>query len=290
MTGTDGAHVIVVGNEKGGSGKSTIALHTAVGLMQLGFQVVVADCDERQRSLLRYLENRRIWSLGAAADIPCPEIYQLPPPAADPSAERGRLERIDGELQAAARHADFLIIDTPGAATGLGRLVHGFADTLITPMNDSLIDLDVLARIAPGSMAALGPSHYSILVLEERRRRQKALDAMTDWIVVRNRVAPIASANNERVGTVLEALAPKLGFRLAPGILERVIYRELFLTGATVLDSIELIAGTRLTMSHVAARIEMRQLFDALCIPQVTREIAADRSRSIHVGERMLHG
>jgi hypothetical protein len=83
---------------------------------------------------------------------------------------------------------------------------------------------------------------------------------------------------------------PPRRFRLAPGILERVIYRELFLTGATVLDSIELIAGTRLTVSHVAARIEMRQLFEALCIPQVSREIASDRARSSHAGDRMLHG
>ena len=95
-----------------------------------------------------------------------------------------------------------------------------------------------------------------------------------DWIVLRNRLAPLTSSNNERVGNALEALAPKLGFRIAPGFRERVIYRELFLTGATVLDSIEIIAGLRLTPSHVAARIEVRQLLDALWLPQLVNEIA----------------
>jgi chromosome partitioning protein len=140
-------------------------------------------------------------------------------------------------------------------------------------MNDSLMDLDVLARVSSDSMNLLGPSHYSLLVLEQRRRRLHEHGSGIDWIVLRKRLAPIASINNQRIGKVLEALAPKLGFRLAPGFSERVIYRELFLIGATVLDSIEIVAGSQLTMSHVAARIEARQLFASLWLPQVTRQL-----------------
>jgi chromosome partitioning protein len=273
MTATHAAHVIVVGNEKGGSGKSTIALHLAIGLLQLGFDVTVADFDERQQSLLRYLDNRRASSGAGACAMSCPRIYEPPPPPADSESSHARLERIDADLATLSRRTDFVVIDTPGSVTAIARLAHRFADTLVTPMNDSLIDLDVLARIAPGSMKVQGPSHYSVLVLEQRHRRLNQYGAGLDWIVLRNRVAPIISANNARVGGILEALAPKLGFRIAPGMSERVIYRELFLTGATVLDSVQLIARSRLTVSHIAARVEVRQLIEALWLPQVTREI-----------------
>ncbi len=269
---THTAHVIVLGNEKGGSGKSTIALHLAVGLMQLGFRTTVADFDERQRSLFRYIENRRSHIAECAVPLPCPGIYE-PPMTDDALPAHERMNRIDTELRELCRHTDFLIIDTPGSVTDVAKLAHSFADTLVTPMNDSLIDLDVLARIGKGSMPALAPSQYSYLVLEQRRRRLKDYGAGTDWIVLRNRMAPIASSNNERIGKILHDLSPKLGFRIAPGVCERVIYRELFLTGATVLDPIDLIAGYRLTMSHVTARIEVRGLVESLWLPQLTREM-----------------
>jgi len=271
MTTTRPAHVIVVGNEKGGSGKSTVALHLAIGLMGFGFRVTVADFDERQKSLLRYLKNRR--ANPAATSMPCPVLYETPPIPQSAQELDQHVVTIDAELRAERRQADFLIIDTPGAATPLARMAHRIADTLVTPMNDSWIDLDVLARVAPGAMALQGPSQYSRLVLDERRRRQKEHGAGTDWIVLRNRLASIASTNHDRLGKVLEALAPRLGFRLAPGMTERVIYRELFLSGVTVLDSVELITNFRLTSSHIAARIEVRQLIEALGLPQVARKL-----------------
>jgi chromosome partitioning protein len=269
---THTAHVIVLGNEKGGSGKSTVALHLAIGLMQLGFRTTVADFDERQRSLFRYLENRRAFMSDAALALPCPRIYELPP-AIESRHRQGRVEAIDGELRELCRNTDFLIIDTPGSVTDVARLAHSFADTLVTPMNDSLIDLDVLARIGKGAIVE-APSQYSYLVLEQRRQRLRDYGAGTDWIVLRNRIAPIASTNNQRIGHVLQALSPKLGFRIAPGVSERVIYRELFLTGATVLDPIDLIAGFRLTISHVAARMEVRQLLESLWLPQLAAQMA----------------
>jgi chromosome partitioning protein len=269
MAATHAAHVIVLGNEKGGSGKSTIALHLAIGLLQLGFRVAVADFDERQQSLLRYLDNRQAAAAAGAAALTCPTIYRPPAPTGDVDAGASRLRQIEAELGALACETDFLIIDTPGTATALSDRAHGFADTLVTPMNDSLIDLDVLARVDPRSLSVVAPSHYSRNVLAARRRRLTEHGAGIDWIVLRNRVAALASANNERVGRVLDVLAPKLGFRLAPGFSERVVFRELFLAGTTVLDKPGTAGGPRSNMSHIAARLELRRLFDALWLPQV---------------------
>lgn len=277
MTTTHAAHVIVLGNEKGGSGKSTIALHLAIGLMELGFRITIADFDERQRSLQRYLENRRVYTTGGVRPLPCPRIYEPSLKAGGPLNAYNRINLIADELHDVCKTTDFLIIDTPGSVTDVARLAHRFADTLITPINDSLIDLDVLARLGSSTGSTASPSQYSYLVLEERQRRLADYGAGIDWIVVRNRIASIASANNERVGDALQNLSPKLGFRIAPGVSERVIFRELFLIGATVLDPIDVIAGARVTMSHLAARIEVRQLIEALWLPQLTRTISSRR-------------
>lgn len=274
------AHVIVVGNEKGGSGKSTIALHLAVGLMQLGFRVGVADLDVRQRSLTRYLENRKAY--GRPDLLPSPDICRLQ--SGDDTVDQ--LERLRAELQGARQDRDVLIIDTPGASTPASTLAHGLADTLMTPMNDSLVDIDVLVRLAVQTPAAqapaaqtwelLGPSHYSLVALEQRRRHLHEEGTSTDWIVLRNRIAPLGSSNTTRIGDVLVALGSRLGFRTAPGVAERVIYRELFLIGATVLDPIGVIAGMRLAPSHVTARMEVRRLLESLNLPQVAAAMARD--------------
>ena len=205
---THGAHVIVLGNEKGGSGKSTIALHLAVSLMQLGFRTTIADFDERQRSLFRYLENRRAYGARGGRDLPCPRVYEPEPETDDRSTTYDRIDRIDAEMRDICRETDFLVIDTPGSVTDVARLAHRFADTLVTPMNDSLIDLDVLARVGSDGETILAPSQYSYLVLEQRRHRLRDYGAGIDWIVLRNRIGPLASSNNERVGTALRALAP----------------------------------------------------------------------------------
>ena len=68
----EGAHVIVVGNEKGGAGKSTVAIHLAVALMRMGKTVGVIDLDLRQASLSRYLENRRRWADARGVTLPMP--------------------------------------------------------------------------------------------------------------------------------------------------------------------------------------------------------------------------
>src|SRR3954447_22314176 len=51
-------HFIVFANEKGGTGKSTTAVHTAIALAASGHKVAALDLDSRQRTMTRYFENR----------------------------------------------------------------------------------------------------------------------------------------------------------------------------------------------------------------------------------------
>jgi len=92
-----------------------------------------------------------------------------------------------------------------------------------------------------------------------------------DWVVMRNRLSSLAARNKRDMGTVIEALAKRIGFRTATGLSERVIYRELFLSGLTLLDLKRGASGGKtgpsMTMSHVAARQEVRDLVAALNLP-----------------------
>src|SRR5271170_4560613 len=71
------AHVIVLGNEKGGSGKSTTAMHVAVALLQAGQRVATIDLDSRQGSFTHYVENRRAWATRAGIELEHPRHYRI---------------------------------------------------------------------------------------------------------------------------------------------------------------------------------------------------------------------
>src|SRR3977135_4655041 len=75
-------HVIVVGNEKGGSGKTTIAMHIAVALMKNGQRVATIDLDSRQRTLTHYIENRRAWARRCHVDLEVPTHLTMQTPKA----------------------------------------------------------------------------------------------------------------------------------------------------------------------------------------------------------------
>lgn len=272
------AHVIVCGNEKGGSGKSTTAIHVAVALLKSGYSVATIDLDGRQLSLTRYVENRRRWARKAGIVLALPRHFHVPPSQRDTvtdseSEEFRRLMEGMGDIE--AEH-DFVVIDTPGSDTFLNRLAHRIADTLITPMNDSFIDFDVLARIDPVSHEVIEVSQYALAVREARRERRQADNQILDWVVVRNRMSSITSRNEQKIDTCLKSLSGQLGFRIADGISERVIFREFFPIGLTALDDFEEhVLGTRPTLSHLAARQEIRQLVSALRLP--TDEIGRRR-------------
>ena len=273
MPGDKRPHIIVLGNEKGGSGKSTTALHLIVALLRQGKTVASFDLDARQGTLTRYVENRRAYVAERDVRLPMPEHESLHRSDADSRREAEAEERALVEA-AFARHQakDFIVCDTPGSDTHLSRLAHTRADTLITPLNDSFVDLDLLARVTRDGKKILGPSIYSQLVWEQRLARAKTGARPIDWIVMRNRLSHTQARNKRDVGTLLQDLARRIGFRLAPGFGERVIFRELFVQGLTLLDLRE--SGTQLSMSHVAAREEVRALLETIAIPGLAAKVA----------------
>ncbi len=265
-------HVLVIGNEKGGSGKSTTAMHLAVSLMGDGARVATLDLDARQGTLSRYVENRAVYARRRAIDLPMPLhaavlLSTLGDRSAAEADERARLEAV---LEPAVGAADFVIVDTPGSDTYLSRLAHTWADTLLTPLNDSFIDLDLLARVDPDTLKIVRPSIYAEAVWKQRQLRAIQGGRPVDWIVMRNRLSSLAARNKRDMGSVIEALAKRIGFRVAAGLSERVIYKELFLNGLTLLDLRRGGGGPSLTLSHVAARQEVRDLVAALNLPPRT--------------------
>ncbi len=262
------SHVIVFGNEKGGSGKSTTAVHVAVALMKQGFSVAALDLDSRQRSFARYIENREQWTARNDLRLGSPMVQVVGRSGQDrvTDAKRDEEDRF-GEALLKARVADFVVIDSPGSDTHLARLGHAAADTLVTPLNDSFVDFDLLAKVDPDTLKILSPSLYSELVWESRKRRAMADRGTIDWVVMRNRVSNLDARNKRRVWAVLEDLSRRIGFRVGPGLSERVVYRELFPYGLTLLDLGGTDAGVKLTMSHVAARQEVRDLVVSLDLP-----------------------
>lgn len=136
------------------------------------------------------------------------------------------------------------------------------------------MDLDLLAKVDPESYAVLAPSTYSAMVWEQKKKRATRDGGSIDWIVMRNRMAMIDSRNTRAMQSVLYQLSKRIGFRIVPGFGERVVFRELFLKGLTLLDLRERRAGVRLNMSHVAARQEVRALLDAVGLTR--REMPSD--------------
>ncbi|MDX5358561.1 MAG: division plane positioning ATPase MipZ [Rhodobacterales bacterium] len=264
------AHIIVVGNEKGGSGKSTTCMHVATALARSGFRVGALDLDLRQRTFGRYVENRIAFAQKSGLALPTPDMRDLP------EVEAGQLQpgenaydhRLSAAVSALDAGSDFIVIDCPGSHTRLSQLAHSLADTLITPMNDSFIDFDLLARIDPESNKILGPSIYSEMVWQARQLRAQAGLKPIDWIVLRNRLGAQQMHNKKKVGKALEDLSRRIGFRVIPGFSERVIFRELFPRGLTLLD-LKDVGVDNLNISNVAARQELRDLMRAVNLPGV---------------------
>ncbi|MEM9248739.1 MAG: division plane positioning ATPase MipZ [Pseudomonadota bacterium] len=261
------AHIIVVGNEKGGSGKSTTAMHVATALVRMGHSVGCLDLDVRQQSLGRYIENRTTWCAAEGKSLATPTFRQLPDAVPDAPGNPADA-RLHAAVEDLARDHAFLLIDCPGSHTRLAQVAHTLADTLITPLNDSFVDFDLLARLDAATGKILGPSVYSEMVWQARQYRAEGGLKPIDWIVSRNRLGSTQMHNKRKVGDALERLSKRIGFRVTQGFSERVIFRELFPRGLTLLDLRD-VGESRLSLSGVAARQELRDLVKALDLPDV---------------------
>lgn len=249
-------HVIVFANEKGGTGKSTTAVHVAIALAAKGARVAAYDLDHRQRTLGRYLDNRVATIKRLGRDLPMPAYL---------THDGDSLPRFTEQLGELEQDADFLIIDTPGRDDRFARMAAQRADTLVTPMNDSFVDFDLIGQVDPTTYKVTRPSFYAELIWDARKARAKADGATIDWVVLRNRLQHIEARNMRRVSDALGQLAKRVGFRVIPGLGERVVYRELFPNGLTLIDSREF---GEMGLGHVAARQELREMMAALGLPE----------------------
>ena len=254
-----GPHRIVFANEKGGTGKSTTAVHVAIALAYQGKRVAAIDLDHRQRTLHRYLENRAETCARRAIELP----------TADFAVYEGDIDGLEAkvaELGAGdlAGPVDFIVFDTPGRDDPLARHAASKADTLVTPMNDSFVDFDLIGQVDAETFKVRRLSFYAELIFEARKTRAMKERREMDWIVVRNRVQHVDARNQKRVDQALTELSKRVGFRVAQGLSERVIYRELFPSGLTLLDKGHL---GELGTSHLVARQELRELVAALHLP-----------------------
>ena len=255
-------HFIVFANEKGGTGKSTTAVHTAVALAASGHRVAALDLDSRQRTMTRYLENRAATVRRLDKQLPLAEFEVL---------EDLTEAALDAAIARLSADADVIVIDTPGRDDDVARAAILKADTLVTPMNDSFVDLDLIGQVHPENFKVTKPSFYAELIWNSRTQRAKQSGKSVDWVVLRNRLQHIDSHNLRRVGAALDELARRVGFRVIPGLGERVIYRELFPKGLTLLDLQQL---GEVGMAHITARQELREMIAGLGIPAAGEEQA----------------
>ena len=266
------AHIIVVGNEKGGAGKSTVSMHVATALARMGHRVGVLDLDLRQKTFGRFVANRAATIERHGLDLPSPSYRELPEidQATLGPGENLFDRRLSQAVAGLEADSDFIVIDCPGSHTRLSQVAHTLADTLVTPLNDSFVDFDLLAHIDGETGKISGPSVYSEMVWAARQLRAQAGLKPIDWVVVRNRLGAQAMINKEKMGHALDELARRIGFRTAPGFNERVIFRELFPRGLTLLDLRDVGVLGQMNISNVAARQELRDLMKALNLPGVT--------------------
>ena len=248
-------HIVVFANEKGGTGKSTCAVHVAVALASLGAEVSSIDLDHRQRTMHRYLENRVATAQRRGID--------LPQPRSDVFGD-GPVEALEEKLAGLSEGADFIVVDTPGRDDMLARHMVTRAHTLVTPMNDSFVDFDLIGQVDAESFKVSRPSFYSELIWNARKARAMADGGTIDWVVLRNRMQHVEARNMRRVGEAMSELGRRVGFRIVPGLSERVIFRELFPSGLTLLDRGYL---GELGTSHIAARQELREMLAGLSLP-----------------------
>src|SRR5262245_32352601 len=285
-----GAHVILLGNQKGGSGKSTLSMHIAVALLHGGHRVASIDLDYEQCTLTRYIENRRMTAKAGRYTLLSPEHICI-----DDLSHRGvkwsdsdRINALSEVLRSYESVYDFILIDTPGNGSPLTVFAHGLADTVITPVNDSFVDLDVIFSMGPTPDTILKPSRYAETIQRAFEARRAISKRDPDWIVVRNRISPLSSRNERGVVQAIETLAKRGNFRTVSGLVERVVYREFFPLGLTTFDSFATSqVGVKPNVSHVLARLEVRQLIATIGLPMHQPDGAVAAPSMVEPGDEL---
>jgi chromosome partitioning protein len=243
-------------------------VHVAVALAYQGAKVAAIDLDPRQRTLFRYFENRAETEQRRGVNLPGATFGVF---------SGTEVEALEAHVAEIGHGADFVVFDTPGRDDPLARHAATQADTLVTPMNDSFVDFDLIGQVDAETFKVRRLSFYAELIWEARKSRamkqlREARREM-DWVVVRNRVQHIDARNQRRIDQALTELSKRVGFRIAPGLTERVIYRELFPSGLTLLDKGQL---GELGTSHLVARQELRALVANLRLPVPGRSASAN--------------
>ncbi len=273
VTPTKG-HIIVFANEKGGVGKSTSAFHTCIALCNAGERVAALDVDLRQLTMQRALWARNESAKEYGVNLPGPEEIMLAQQNENELEEKMRIARI---------HNSFIIIDVGGHDSPIARKAIYMADTIVTPVNDSFIDLDMLGRIDPrnGELKTLG--NFARLVEHLKEPGLTLRPRPLDWVVMQNRSRNFATKNERKVRDALEKIAPVAGFRLTPGLRERVTYRELFPLGLTLFDLDKL---PDLGRPQPNAREEIWAMLRALNLPSaaLSRAIAPREEEARETG------
>jgi chromosome partitioning protein len=252
-----GAHHIVFANEKGGTGKSTTAVHVAIALAARGAKVACIDLDTRQRTLYRYLENRRETIKRRDIELAMPDFEVF---------EQNSLARLQRMTDQFEHSHDYILFDTPGRDDKYARFVATRAHTLVTPINDSFVDFDLIGQVDPETFKVKRLSFYAELIWEARKARAKSDGVTIDWVVLRNRLHNMEARNQQRMSDAIAELSKRIGFRPLPGLNERVIYRELFPSGLTLIDKGHL---GQLATAHIVARQELRELVTGLSLPDL---------------------
>jgi len=264
-------YVFVVGNEKGGAGKTTCTMHLIASLIEMGLKVASIDTDSRQHSLTRYIENRKVFKANNPdINLVIPDHFLVTNSTARDVATQESEEQAAFDLAlSTASLSDVVVIDTPGSYSFLSRLAHSYADTIITPINDSFLDIDVIAKVNSQDLSIISPSIYSEMVWQQKMIKAQKTGKSIDWIVMRNRLSNINSKNKSQIFNVLTNLAKRISLKIAPGFSERVIFRELFLDGLTLLDLLKLQHIKKFTSSHLAARQELREFMNFINIDSI---------------------
>ena len=246
---------MVWGNAKGGVGKSTLALHFSLQCMHEKLSVACLDADGDQGTLFRSIENRKQYCKRNNISFPVPEMIRFCPSAyANTSLA---IEAIDAVLEQCA-HFDIIVIDTQGSDTPVGRYIHQQCQVLISPLTDSLLDLDLfvnISQIQENSHHTLPLGSYAHMVWEQRLSKISQTQEHLEWVVVRNRMGGQISPTQMQLEKILKSLAPRVGFHIGPSIGDRSIFRELFPCGLTVMDREGLT-----TLAHITARQEIKSV------------------------------